>query len=306
MEIKADQFASAFESDEEIAEHLPSAPQDVDIKIKIAYSPLFVKNLNRLRYLLHNREYSERGSTLSEHIIREMKNHYAAWVYRRQLLQSMESKDLYQAELDFCNAIILEEPKGFQTWEHKRFCSLALTEIDHEKETKFLEIILALASKNYHAWSFRVWMTRQFNLHEKEIPLVDKMILSQVDNNSVWSYRKFLSKHLALPLEAEEDLCYSILKSHLKVESIWYYLDDIYESKSQHSQKLKEFCLHQIDQGSVNRFILGFLIINEVRAAHGKFDRELVRNNLQLLKEKHDTMRLAYWNHFENTFVPNQ
>lgn len=305
MDNKLDPFADEFRPDEEIAEHLPVPHTDeVDIKIKLVYSPIFMKQLNRLRYLLLHKEYSQRGFALSEHIIREMKNHYAAWVYRRDLLQTMNKRDLFQDELDFCNAIILEEPKGFQTWEHKRFCSLALKELDHEKETKFLEIILALDSKNYHAWSFRVWMTKQFNLYERELALIDIVLADQIDNNSVWSYRKFLSKHLGLSLEAEENLCYSMLESNLKVESIWYYLDDLYESKNQHSPRLKEFCLQRVKEGSINRFVLGFMVINELRAGQDKYDRNLVRENLRLLKEKYDTMRLAYWTHFEDHFVP--
>jgi len=305
MESKIDEFAGKFRSDEEISEHLPIPHSDeVDIKMKLVYSDVFVKQLNRLRFLLQHKEYSQRGFELSEHIIREMKNHYAAWVYRRDLLHATNNREVYQDELEFCNVMIIEEPKGFQTWEHKRFCSLALNEIDQEREAKFLDIILALDSKNYHAWSFRVWMTKQFNLFAEEWALIDAKLKNQIDNNSVWSYRKFLSKHLSVSIETEEDLCYSLLLSHLDVESIWYYLDDLYESSKLFSPKLKDFCLQRVKEGSINRFVLGFMIINELRAANDGYDRELVQENLKLLKETHDRMRMAYWSHFEDHFLP--
>jgi protein farnesyltransferase/geranylgeranyltransferase type-1 subunit alpha len=49
-------------------------------------------------------------------------------------------------------------------------------------------------SKNYHVWSYRQWLVRQFNLWDepREIADVDALIDQDVRNNSAWNHRYLL------------------------------------------------------------------------------------------------------------------
>lgn len=49
-------------------------------------------------------------------------------------------------------------------------------------------------SKNYHVWSYRQWLVRQFNLWDepREIADVDALIDLDVRNNSAWNHRYLL------------------------------------------------------------------------------------------------------------------
>ncbi len=47
-------------------------------------------------------------------------------------------------------------------------------------------------SKNYHAWSYRIWLIERFELWEGEIPFIENLLNRDVNNNSIWSYRYFI------------------------------------------------------------------------------------------------------------------
>ena len=49
--------------------------------------------------------------------------------------------------------------------------------------------------KNYHAWSYRLWLIERFNLWEHEMEFIEHEFSNnnQVTNNSLWSYRYFLT-----------------------------------------------------------------------------------------------------------------
>lgn len=61
-------------------------------------------------------------------------------------------------------------------------------------EQDFLMQMFASDSKNYHVWSYRQWLVRQFNLWDepREIADVDALIDADVRNNSAWNHRYLL------------------------------------------------------------------------------------------------------------------
>lgn len=64
---------------------------------------------------------------------------------------------------------------------------------DFDEEKQFLEEIFYSDGKNYHAWSYRLWLIERFNLiDDSELEFVDEELKDQVTNNSLWSYRYFL------------------------------------------------------------------------------------------------------------------
>lgn len=64
---------------------------------------------------------------------------------------------------------------------------------DFEKEKDYLLEIFLSDSKNYHAWSYRLWFIERFNLWEGELAFLEEELDDgEVTNNSLWSYRYFL------------------------------------------------------------------------------------------------------------------
>ena len=63
-------------------------------------------------------------------------------------------------------------------------------EFDSEKE--FLADIFESDAKNYHAWSYRIWLVERFQLWDGELDYVDHLLDEDVCNNSAWSYRYFI------------------------------------------------------------------------------------------------------------------
>jgi len=64
--------------------------------------------------------------------------------------------------------------------------------MNFDAELEFLAKIFASDSKNYHAWSYRVWLVERFSLWEGELEYVEKLLDQEVTNNSAWSYRYFI------------------------------------------------------------------------------------------------------------------
>ena len=61
-------------------------------------------------------------------------------------------------------------------------------------ENLFLHQIFKSDSKNYHAWSHKVWLVERYELwnDSQHISFIDKMLDDDVNNNSVWSFRYFI------------------------------------------------------------------------------------------------------------------
>ena len=51
-------------------------------------------------------------------------------------------------------------------------------------------------NKNYHAWSYRIWLLQKYNLYDLENQNIDYFIKEDVKNNSAWNYRYYLKQHL--------------------------------------------------------------------------------------------------------------
>ena len=57
---------------------------------------------------------------------------------------------------------------------------------------EFLQEIFDSDRKNYHAWSYRIWLIERFQLWTDEMDFVEQMLGLDSGNNSVWSYRYFI------------------------------------------------------------------------------------------------------------------
>lgn len=87
----------------------------------------------------------------------------------------------------------LEKEKNFQIWHHRRCIAEMLGDrMDLDAEMEFMGEIFDSDRKNYHAWSYRIWLIERFQLWESELDFVSQMLNLDKGNNSVWSYRNFI------------------------------------------------------------------------------------------------------------------
>lgn len=68
-------------------------------------------------------------------------------------------------------------------------------------EIEFLKKVFDVDNKNYHAWSYRIWLCEHFNIYESELKEVEYYIEEDIGNNSAWSYRYFIYYKLGITLE---------------------------------------------------------------------------------------------------------
>lgn len=280
-------------------------PDDVDakVKVKVCYSPELAEAFAALRFLLDKVEYSERGLLLSLYIIANVKNHYAAWAYRKSYLLKENSVSLFEAELALAYELIVLEPKGFQSWDHLRFCNEQIGHLDYEVMNAFFDKMYKMDNKNYHMWSYRVWAAKRFNLAKTELEWTNDLLKKDITNNSIWSYRHFLAQTLQIDKGAEKAFVISVIQGgELSNESAWFYLDDIYESEGGHSGELEAFLNHLIDNHKVNRFVLKSAVFNELRKPKADRRPELMSEWLRLLCTKYDANRARFWDSFSKSF----
>lgn len=65
----------------------------------------------------------------------------------------------------FTNSCLGEKAKSFQVWEHKRFLSELMEE--YEEDLRLIEkVLIEKDTKNYHAWSYRVWLIEKIGRYE--------------------------------------------------------------------------------------------------------------------------------------------
>ena len=141
---------------------------------------------------------------------------------------------------------------------------------DFEIEKEILDEVFESDSKNYHAWSYRVWFIERFNLFKGELEYAESLLDDDVCNNSAWSYRYFIVMKTAKQFDADvvrEEIKYVTQKrlpDRLDNESPWVYLrgmlatskEEAARSLSTNAKKvlilefpeLKDYCLKLLDE----------------------------------------------------------
>lgn len=108
------------------------------------------------------------------------------------------------------------------------------TSRDTSRELQFTASVLDDDSKNYHAWSHRLWTVREFSLWASEIDFAAAFITKDVRNNSAWNHRFAAATHgggAAAPLapgvalEDELEFARAALRLVPHNESAQVYLD---------------------------------------------------------------------------------
>lgn len=200
-------------------------------------------------------------------------------------------------------------------------------------EIPFLSLMFSLDAKNYHVWSYRHWLVRNFSLWDSELPIINALLAQDVYNNSAWNHRWFVlfcrradpglhsiksspgvfnpeDKHLV-----EEEIIYVKEKIYVapQNQSPWSYLRAILRHTSTPLSDLVSFA-----EGFVTRELLLLIYSNnnnnnnnsdstenQIKSSHAldfladayaeQGENEKAGRVLELLGTKADPIRRNYW-----------
>ncbi len=241
-------------------------------------------------------------------------------------------KDLLQ-ELEWLNTISLKHIKNFQIWysyyKSQRLKAEAYRLHRHHRqvimshiltlpptETSFLALMFTKDAKNYHVWSYRQWLVRNFSLWDFELPYIESLLQSDVRNNSAWNHRWFVvfarhtdpEKHSIkhddadseVPLEIiEREIAYAkaAISTAPQNQSPWNYLRGVLRKKGMGLVDLKGFAEQYADLEKED----------EVRSSHAldfladvyaeEEHKERSGKALELLARRYDPIRKNYWDY---------
>lgn len=157
--------------------------------------------ISYLRAIMAANEHSSRVLQLTEHIIDLNTAHYTVWLYRFNTIIALGVP--IPDELAWLNAIALDNEKNYQIWHHRQslidqyYPSIANDPAAIQKlgddESNFMKLMFASDSKNYHVWSYRLYLVRKLGMWGgKELERVEALLRADVRNNSAWSHRFFV------------------------------------------------------------------------------------------------------------------
>ena len=169
--------------------------------------------------------------------------------------------------------------------------------------------MLAKDVKNYHVWTYRQWLVRQFSIWDLEIPYLESLIQSDVRNNSAWNHRWYVvfgratydkvSGYAIDDKMIEREIEYSKAKilEEPQNQSPWNYLRGVLKKKGNGLRECSEFAEQFADLERED----------EVRSSHAldfladawmeAEEKERAGKALELLARRYDPIRKNYWNY---------
>ena len=112
-----------------------------------------------------------------------------------------------------------------------------------DKEKEILKEVFESDPKNYHAWSYRIWLVERFKLWEGELEYIEKLLDDDICNNSAWSYRYFIIMKGGDPFGSDlvrKEVKYVLEKrliENLTNESAWVYLRGMLATTKEEAEK---------------------------------------------------------------------
>ncbi|PVU97265.1 hypothetical protein BB561_000680 [Smittium simulii] len=173
----------------------------------IAYSEKFSVTMAYLRALLKTNEISKRAFELVGEAI---------------LLNPANYTACPEQELSWIESIAEDNPKNYQLWHQRQKIVAQLVETGKinmyntkdnieksgfeldayitsvtnntivAKEIIFLNSQIDLDSKNFHAWSYRQYIIKTFDLYDYELGFAELKISQDIRNNSAWNQKYFI------------------------------------------------------------------------------------------------------------------
>lgn len=185
-----------------------------------------------------------------------------------------------------------------------------------ESELPFLSRMFSKDAKNYHVWSYRQWLVRQFSLWDGEISFVETLLDEDVRNNSAWNHRWFtvfgkqlnpskdsikssVSDLVPLATTVDHEIDYTKTKIVLapQNQSSWNYLRGIYRQSRRTLVDVKAFAgqFASLDEEIQVTSSHALDILAEIFAIEKEDDN--ARKALQLLANRYDPIRKNYWHY---------
>ncbi|CAG8552390.1 5775_t:CDS:2 [Diversispora eburnea] len=213
-------------------------------------------------------------------------------------------KECYSEAMSYFRAVALKDERS------ERALSLTEKIIKHNPAHYTIwhyrqQILFSLEKDLYNELDFITdqWIIKTYNLWDKELAFIDKLLDDDVRNNSAWNQRYFVI--FFNPNEPTEELLaqevqYGINKILLAPNNIspWNYVKGIIaKSKEQDISVLEGLCKELEKQNIISYHALGCLVdIYESRAKRGSIeDKNLGIKTCELLAEKRDNIRQKYW-----------
>jgi protein farnesyltransferase/geranylgeranyltransferase type-1 subunit alpha len=183
---------------------------------------------------------------------------------------------------------------------------------DPTNEREFMARMFEQDAKNYHVWSYRVWLVKRFNLWDSELPYLDDLISEDVRNNSAWSHRYFVI--FQRPERSEEsvsgsgDLAFTDADVDNEIQYIqekldlapqnpspWNYLRGILKASKRPITSARPLCERYASLAEPEAVVSSHAldILASVYAAED--DKESARRCFRLLSERYDPIRKGYW-----------
>ena len=146
-------------------------------------------------------------------------------------------------ELHLTYRVLIDQPKSYITWSHRRFTLRQMVEVDGEQGATFIDKDIKLTEqmltaqtekqvedqgRNFHCWDHRrlLLQMQQTNIdNDGELALTTRLIKSSMSNFSAWHYRSQLLKERITDktVQMELDLIINAVCVDPTDQSIWLY-----------------------------------------------------------------------------------
>jgi protein farnesyltransferase/geranylgeranyltransferase type-1 subunit alpha len=185
-----------------------------------------------------------------------------------------------------------------------------------DTELPFLSQMLAKDAKNYHVWTYRVWMVKYFELWPTpenpgpELDFTHTLIQRDVMNNSAWSHRytvqfdrdkldpnfTFDAKNVPDKVwEREISVAQKCINYMPQNQSPWWYLRGVVEKKGDSITTMKDFALKFADMDKLETISSSFALQLLVDIYKLEKDIPRVRQAYELLASRFDPIRRNYY-----------
>jgi protein farnesyltransferase/geranylgeranyltransferase type-1 subunit alpha len=151
------------------------------------------KIIKRIEKIIENENYTEENLNATSVALRTNPHNYNFWIIHRKILKAFKFNPY--KELLWIEELILETPKNFLCWNHRKIivessptCTKASTEL------KLTERIIKQNPKNYFAYAHRQFAINKFKFENlglltEEMRFSAELINEDIRNNSAWNQR---------------------------------------------------------------------------------------------------------------------
>lgn len=183
---------NAHRETSDLSEYSDVAPvpfdQAPDSPFFIEFSPAHESIMRIFRGIANANELSPRALALTEQLLAENPNDSAVWWYRTRILSAIGFDP--QRELELTDSVTHHSPKSYQCWQHRRW---VLARMDTPpRDLSHLRALLRDDGRNFHAWSYAVWLSGFCGVGSGVLQLTAEFIDADRTNSSAWNARAAL------------------------------------------------------------------------------------------------------------------